>query len=268
MKIIQRSSDNDNSEFFKDIVLFQHEDFGNLRTIVVDGQPAICGLDLCRILEIENNRDAIRSLDSDEKITVLNPDGNPRAGIPHQLVYLFEPGVYQVIFKSRKSEAKKVQRWVAHDILPTLRKTGTYSIVPQPPSRLDEIKMQIRQMGIQSLLSLSEMEVYPESQRTLFKAEAAALSLDRDLTEYLPPVPEGRDRWLTPTQLAQRYGVPPQKIGHILKNYGLHGNDDHNGNHSEPYWNKALHCERQVISYKYDPKVVCPVLDRALFNDF
>jgi len=48
-------------------------------------KPLFCAADVCEILGIENSRDAIASLDADEKITVANSDGNPRAGIPHQL---------------------------------------------------------------------------------------------------------------------------------------------------------------------------------------
>ena len=51
-----------------------------------NGEPWFVAKDVCRVLGLENNRDAVSSLDEDEKITVANPDGNPRAGIPHRYV--------------------------------------------------------------------------------------------------------------------------------------------------------------------------------------
>ena len=60
------------------------------------------------MLCIENNRDAISTLDEDEKITVANPDGNPRAGIPHQYVLISESGLYFLVFRSRKPQAHAI----------------------------------------------------------------------------------------------------------------------------------------------------------------
>ena len=91
-----------------------------------NGNPWFVAKDVCRVLCIENNRDAISTLDEDEKITVANPDGNPRAGIPHQYVLISESGLYALVFRSRKPEAKVFSKWVRSEVLPTLRKTGSY----------------------------------------------------------------------------------------------------------------------------------------------
>ena len=77
-----------------------------------NGNPWFVAKDVCRVLCIENNRDAISTLDEDEKITVANPDGNPRAGIPHQYVLISESGLYALVFRSRKPEAKAFSKWV------------------------------------------------------------------------------------------------------------------------------------------------------------
>lgn len=93
--------------------------------------PIFCAVDVCEILGIENSRDAIASLDADEKITVANSDGNPRAGIPHQLAFVTESGLYTLIFKSRKQEAKTFRKWVTAEVLPAIRRTGGYQ-TPAP----------------------------------------------------------------------------------------------------------------------------------------
>lgn len=91
-------------------------------------RPLFGATETCRILGIENSRDAVSSLDSDEKITVVNPDGNPRAGIPHQFTAITESGLYALIFKSRKPEARAFRKWVTDEVLPSIRKTGSYSV--------------------------------------------------------------------------------------------------------------------------------------------
>ena len=92
------------------------------------GEPWFVARDVCRVLGLENNRDAVSSLDEDEKITVGNPDSNPRAGIPHQYTLISESGLYALIFRSRKPQARAFSKWVRAEVLPSLRRTGRYAL--------------------------------------------------------------------------------------------------------------------------------------------
>ena len=83
------------------------------------GEPWFVAKDVCDILEISNNRDAISQLDDDEKNTVVI-SGNPNKAI------ISEPGLYRLVMRSRKPEAKEFQRWVTHEVLPQIRRTGGY----------------------------------------------------------------------------------------------------------------------------------------------
>ena len=110
------------------IQVFQHDVFGSLRVLRKDaqGEPWFVAKDVCGCLGLGNISEALRGLDEDEKITLSNPEGNPRAGISHQMNVISEPGLYSLILRSRKPEAKAFKRWVTHDILPAIRKTGGY----------------------------------------------------------------------------------------------------------------------------------------------
>lgn len=110
------------------LALFKHEKFGSLRVVRSDqGDPWFMAKDVCECLGLENISEALRGLDEDEKITLSNPDGNPRAGIPHQMNVVSEPGLYSLILRSRKPEAKAFKRWVTHEVIPSIRKTGAYA---------------------------------------------------------------------------------------------------------------------------------------------
>ena len=108
------------------VKLFEKEEFGKVRVVMQDEDPWFVAKDVCECLGLENISEALRGLDEDEKITLSNPDGNPRAGIPHQMNVVSEPGLYSLILRSRKPEAKAFKRWVTHDILPSIRRTGGY----------------------------------------------------------------------------------------------------------------------------------------------
>lgn len=103
--------------------VFQNNQFGNIRAIVQNGEPWFVAADVCRALEVKNNRDAINRLDNDEKNTVALTDGN--RGNPNTTI-VNEPGLYTLVLGSRKPEAKQFKRWITHEVIPSIRKTGGY----------------------------------------------------------------------------------------------------------------------------------------------
>lgn len=101
--------------------LFRYKDH-EVRVTVVDGEPWFVAGDVCTVLEIRNARDALSRLDEDEK-GVATTD---TLGGPQQVSVINEAGLYSLILTSRKSEAKAFKRWITHDVLPAIRKTGSY----------------------------------------------------------------------------------------------------------------------------------------------
>ena len=96
-----------------------------VRCIMKDGEPWWVAKDVCDVLGIQNARDAISVLDEDERNTVGISDGirgNPNMNI------ISESGLYTLILRSNKPEARPFRRWVTHEVLPVLRKTGSYSL--------------------------------------------------------------------------------------------------------------------------------------------
>ena len=99
-----------------------------VRTVFKEGEPWFVLKDVCEILDIGNNRMVAERLDDDEKNSVSITDGN--RGNPNFTV-ISESGLYNVIFLSRKLEAKKFKKWVTSEVLPSIRKTGSYVQTPK-----------------------------------------------------------------------------------------------------------------------------------------
>ena len=118
-----------------DIKLFQNEQFGQVRVIERDGDPWFVAKDVCEALEIVNTRDAISRLDDDEKANVGIADVREKGEnieLPNRgLSIVSEPGLYSLVLTSRKPEAKAFKRWITHDVIPSIRKTGAYQIAPK-----------------------------------------------------------------------------------------------------------------------------------------
>lgn len=100
-------------------------DGNQVRTLTDEqGEPWFVAKDVCDILDITNNRDAVSSLDEDEKNTVAISDGT--AGNPYKTI-VSEAGLYSLIMRSRKPDAKRFKRWVTHEVLPSIRRHGAYA---------------------------------------------------------------------------------------------------------------------------------------------
>jgi prophage antirepressor-like protein len=95
----------------------------DVRTIIQEDILWFVAKDICEILEISNNRDAVARLDEDEKgVGIIDTLGGPQ-----ETNIVNEAGLYSLILTSRKSEAKAFKRWVTHEVIPSIRKTGSYS---------------------------------------------------------------------------------------------------------------------------------------------
>ena len=101
-----------------------------VRTVNRDGEIWFIAADVCAALEIVSSRQAVGRLDDDEKgvCTVSTPGGR------QEIMIVSESGLYSLILTSRKEEAKRFKRWITHEVLPAIRKTGGYG--NQDPERL------------------------------------------------------------------------------------------------------------------------------------
>lgn len=114
-----------------DLQIFNNEEFGEVRTAVVNDEPMFCLIDICKALEIKNATDVAKRLDEDER-TRLN------LGRQGETNFITESGLYAVILRSDKPNAKKFRKWVTSEVLPTIRKTGSYN---KPMSTAEKIKL-------------------------------------------------------------------------------------------------------------------------------
>jgi anti-repressor protein len=105
-----------------DVTIFRKDEFGAVRAVTLEGEPWFVAADVCRALGLGNSSDVIKRLDEDER-TLVSIEGASN-GLPVNAVN--EPGLYALILGSRKPEAKAFKRWITHEVIPEIRKTGGY----------------------------------------------------------------------------------------------------------------------------------------------
>lgn len=106
---------------------FENSMFGRIRVIERDGEPWFVAKDVCECLDLDTS--TLRRLDDDERETLNKSDFALNAESGNGLfAVVSEPGLYSLILGSRKPEAREFKRWITHEVIPSIRKTGGYGI--------------------------------------------------------------------------------------------------------------------------------------------
>lgn len=106
------------------LTVFKNQDFGEVRTVTINDEVWFIAKDVCNILDIQNTTQALESLDADER-SMFNIGRQGNCNI------INESGLYALIIRSRKPEAKKFRKWITSEVIPQIRKTGSYSQRPK-----------------------------------------------------------------------------------------------------------------------------------------
>lgn len=107
-----------------ELSVFKNEEFGEIRTVVIDGNPFFCMTDVCKILEIKNVSDCKSRLRKDGVVTTEVIDS---MGRKQNANFVNESNLYKLIFQSRKESAERFTEWVTSEVLPCIRKNGIYA---------------------------------------------------------------------------------------------------------------------------------------------
>ena len=163
-----------------DIQIFNNPEFGDIRTVVIDNEPWFVGKDVADILGYQNgSRDINRHVDEEDKrLTKMVSQGQNR-----DITVINESGLYSLIFGRKLESAKKFKKWVTSEVLPSIRKTGTYML----PQTTD---------GKIALLAQGHTELKAEVDE--IKADLESLKMD------LPILPVEADRI---TEAVRKKGV-------------------------------------------------------------
>lgn len=184
-----------------DLMIFENSEFGTLRTAYVNGELYFVGKDVAAALGYANPQKAIRDHVDDEDKTVN--DSFTVNGT--QVVLISESGLYSLILSSKLETAKKFKHWVTSEVLPSIRKTGSYTVHKEdsPVEKGD------------FLLRCAEM-VRTQNWKELLVRGAANMVAGYEL---LPPLQ--LPKTYSATEVANRLGISPNKVGRVATKHAL-----------------------------------------------
>ena len=157
------------------IKIFEAEAFGQVRVVDVNGEPWFVAKDVCECLELTNTSQTLSYLDDDEKgITT-----NDTPGGAQEMSIVSEAGLYSLILRSRKPEAKAFKRWITHEVLPSIRKTGGYGQwnLPRAPKSFPDALRMIADIEEEKQLALEQRDYYKRTKAEIgSRREATAMA--------------------------------------------------------------------------------------------
>ncbi len=218
-----------------------------IRTVTRNGEPWFVLKDVCMALGLAKPSNVATRLDDDERGACLmgTPSGD------QNMVIINESGLYSVILRSDKPEAKPFRKWVTSEVLPSIRKTGAYSANrPQEPqkSALAEAKLNNSRARLASVwLKLAQINPVPEYQQICASYASAALA-GRDVL----PLPEVREKTYTAAEVGQMLGgVSANMVGRLANQHSLKA-----PGYGIQVWDKSPHSAKQVPVWRYNDRAV------------
>ena len=200
----------------KDLKVFENPDFGQVRVVMNESnEPLFCLVDVCRILQINNpsnlkdrlDKKGIQLIDLQDISTKDSPISSELWNT--QAMFVNEPNLYRVIFQSRKEEAKRFQDWVVEEVLPSIRKTGSYSVTTKLPQTFAEaLRAYADEVEKNEALKLENSQ----QKQIIGELQPKASYYDLILSSH---------DCMTVTQIAKDYGLTDQYLNSKLKDLGV-----------------------------------------------
>lgn len=154
--------------------VFNNQEFGQVRTMTIDGSPWFVAKDVCECLGLTKHRDAVSRLDGDERGSVEVDT----LGGTQQMAAVNEYGLYSLVLSSRKPSAKAFKRWITHEVIPAIRKHGAYMTGETLEQALTSpdflIRLATELKTEQEARRLAEQKIEADKPKVLFADSVAA----------------------------------------------------------------------------------------------
>nr|WP_318752518.1 phage antirepressor [Globicatella sp. PHS-GS-PNBC-21-1553] len=184
-----------------ELQIFKNNEFGEVRTLLINGEPYFVGKDVAEVLGYSNTAKAIRDhVDEEDKLT----ERIVLAGQNREVIFINESGLYSLILKSKLPTAKQFKRWVTSEVLPTIRKHGVYAtdeLLDNPDFLID---------ALQKLKAEREQRLIAE-QRVLELQPKAS---------YYDVILQSKSL-VSVSQIAKDYGLSATKLNQLLNEWGI-----------------------------------------------
>lgn len=199
-----------------EITMFRNPEFGEIRTVDMNGETWFVAKDIAKILGYSNPRKAVADhVDDDDKgVTKWNTPGGLQ-----DIVTVNESGVYALIFGSKLPDAKKFKHWVTSEVLPAIHKHGAYIPTQSDQTALDIQLLNARTMNANVYVNLLQ---HVDTKSESYKAILMACAANTAAGQLVLPLPKADfGKTYSATDIGRILGISRNKVGRIANEHGL-----------------------------------------------
>lgn len=192
-----------------EIEIFKNEEFGQVRTMLINNEPYFVGKDVASILGYKEPRSAVsKKVDEEDRgvSKIATPSGT------QEMTVINESGLYSLILSSKLPSAKKFKRWVTSEVLPTIRKSGTYAITNTKVDKLTDMEVETKLNNSQTRKANSLMRMHkqcndPIVKELLFKKAIETLTGKKLI--------DNTRKTYSAEEIGKKFGISANRVGRI-----------------------------------------------------
>lgn len=223
--------------------VFNNAEFGQVRTIVKNEEVWFVGKDVAEALGYSNTRDALtKHIDNEDRADVAIHDGRQN----RSMIIINESGLYSLVFSSKLPSAKKFKHWVTREVLPSIRKTGSYSMKQQPVDdtkklRSEAMLLNARTRQAKMWKELSQMTTIKEYKEIAFVKAGNVLA-----GKEIFSLPEATEKTYSADEIGAILGVSANKIGRLANAHNLKTEQ-----YGKLFYDKSKYSNKEVETFRY-----------------
>ena len=236
----------------KHIQVFNNTEFGEIRTMEINGEPWFVGKDIATALGYAKPENAVSNhVDSEDKTSTLIQGSG--SNYKSKAIIINESGMYSLILSSKLEGAKRFKRWVTSEILPSIRKTGAYA-TDSAAAEYKARELRIKEMNAQARLINAETRRLTVLQKGKGLSQVAVDTLavkavervtGKDLGDYLPQV----EKTYSASEVGNALGITAAKVGRLANAHGLKTDE-----YGITVMDKSRYSSKEVASFRYNEK--------------
>ena len=227
-----------------ELQVFNSSEFGNVRVVQVDGEPWFVGKDVAEVLGYSDTNKAV-AMHVDDEDKKLNDKTSLSFG-QRGATLINESGLYALIFGSKLDKAKAFKRWVTSEVLPAIRKTGSYK-TPKQSSDRDKAMLKNAQARSAKLW----LEIAKNTGIQTYKDVCNAYAAKELAGEDVLPLPKVQEKTYSATDIGEMLGVSKSRIGALANKNNMKCDE-----YGSWYHDKSPYSGKEVEAFRYNSKAI------------
>ena len=230
-----------------EIQIFNNSEFGEIRTVEENGKVLFCGADVAKALGYVKPNNAISThCRYALKQSIPHPQS---ADKQIEMTFIPEGDLYRLITHSKLPDAERFEAWVFDEVLPTIRKTGSYTVSNAvDKAKVLEVKlMNARVRMSNQLLKLAKVDTVSQEYKNILVAKSAEVLTGQPLL----PLPKSEQKTYSAGDVAEMFNVTAQKVGRTATKYNMKTDE-----YGSWYRDKSAYSNKEVDTFRYNDKAV------------